>query len=320
MASICPLGVVTTEEAGFRHEAMPYDSVHDLVIQVSEFLEPGLVRGDLVMIVVESEKTAIFRNLFGERVEVAAMEEVAPNPGRLISLWHDYLADNCAPGDTVWGVGEPVYPSRKPAEVVEAQIHERLLDRAFADTPYRLLTACPYDTEQLSPEVIEEMEFSHLYVLEGGQTRTNPRYETDRETLLHGDLPNPPIPEDWFTPFTAIGLAEMRRDLAEQARDLGVLSERIPDLLLAVNEIATNSVLYAGGGTLGVWPDNGHMVCEVRDRGYIRDDLVGRRRPDFTQERGRGIWLANQVSDLVQLRTGPSGTRVRIMFDCVRAA
>jgi hypothetical protein len=179
---------------------MPYDSVHDLVSQVSEFLEPGLVRGDLVMIVVESEKTAIFRNLFGERVEVAAMEEVAPNPGRLISLWHDYLADSCAPGDTVWGVGEPVYPGRKPAELVEAQIHERLLDRAFADTPYRLLTACPYDTVQLSPDVIEEMEFSHLYVLEGGEPRINPRYETDRETLLDGDLPNPPIPEDWFNP------------------------------------------------------------------------------------------------------------------------
>jgi anti-sigma regulatory factor (Ser/Thr protein kinase) len=311
---------VTTEDARFRHEAMPYYSVHDLVSQVSEFLEPGLARGDLVMIVVESEKTAVFRNLFGDKVEVAAMEEVAPNPGRLISLWHDYLTDNSSPGATVWGVGEPVYPGRKAAEVAEAQIHERLLDKAFADTPYRLMTACPYDIEQLSPDVIEEMEYSHMYVLEGGRTRANPRYEPDPHAVLDGDLPAPPIPEDWFMPFSAIGLAEMRRDLAEQARDLGVLSERIPDLLLAVNEIATNSVLYAGGGTVGVWPDNGHMVCEVRDRGYIRDELVGRRRPEYTQERGRGIWLANQVSDLVQIRTGPKGTRVRIMFDCLRAA
>jgi hypothetical protein len=62
------------------------------------------------------------------------------------------------------------------------------------------------------------------------------------------------------------------------------------------------------------------MICEVRDRGYIRDDLVGRRRPPADQERGRGIWLANQVSDLLQIRTAPSGTRVRIMFDCLAAA
>jgi anti-sigma regulatory factor (Ser/Thr protein kinase) len=299
---------------------MPYDSTEDLVGQVSEFLEPGLARGDLVMIVVESGKTGMFRNRFGDRVEVADMEEVAPNPGRLISLWHDFLDDNCAPGDSVWGVGEPVYPGRRPAELVEAQIHERLLDRAFADTPYRLMTACPYDTSRLAPDVIVEMERSHLYVLERGETRENPRFQPEGGGLLDVDLPAPPIPEDWFTPFTAIRLAEMRRDLAEQARDLGVQSERIPDLLLAVNEIATNSVLYAGGGTLGVWPDNGHMVCEVRDRGYIRDELVGRRRPAATQVRGRGIWLANQVSDLVQLRTGPSGTRVRLMFDCVKAA
>lgn len=312
--------MTTEEEALFRHEAMPYDSIEDLVGQVTDFLEPGLTRGDLAMIVVESEKTARFRNAFGERVEVAAMEEVAPNPGRLISLWHDFLEDNCVPGDMVWGVGEPVYPGRRKAELVEAQIHERLLDRAFAGSKYRLMTVCPYDTGQLAPEAIEEMERSHLYILDGGETRRNPRFEPEEGHVLDGDLPAPPIPEDWFTPFTAIGLAGMRRDLAEQARDLGVLSERIPDLLLAVNEIATNSVLYAGGGTLGVWPDNGHMVCEVRDRGYIRDELVGRRRPDYKQERGRGIWLANQVSDLVQLRTGPSGTRVRIMFDCLRAA
>jgi anti-sigma regulatory factor (Ser/Thr protein kinase) len=304
----------------FRHEAMPYDSLEDLVAQVSEFLDPGLARADLAMIVVETGKVARFRKAFGGKVEVVAMEEVAPNPGRLISLWQDFLDDNCAPGDTVWGVGEPVYPGRRPAELVEAQIHERLLDRAFGETEYRLLTACPYDTEQLPPEAIDEMERSHLYVLQGGKASLNPRFEPNNSGVLDGELPTPPIPEDWFTPFTAIGLAAMRRDLAEQARDLGVLSERIPDLLLAVNEIATNSVLYAGGGALGVWPDNGHIVCEVRDRGYIHDELVGRRRPDFTQERGRGIWLANQVSDLIQLRTGPSGTRVRIMFDCLRAA
>jgi anti-sigma regulatory factor (Ser/Thr protein kinase) len=311
---------VTTQERLFRHEAMPYDSVEDLVDQVSGFLEPGLARGDLVMIVVESGKTAVFRNAFGDRVEVAAMEEVAPNPSRLISLWHDFLEDHCAPGDRVWGVGEPVYPGRRPAEVVEAQIHERLLDRAFADTSCRLMTACPYDTALLAPETIDEMERSHLYISNGGKTKKNPRFEPVNGGVLDGELSAPPIPEDWFTPFTAIGLAGMRRDLAEQARDLGVLSERIPDLLLAVNEIATNSVLYAGGGIIGIWPDNGHMVCEVRDRGYIRDDLVGRRRPDVRQERGRGIWIANQVSDLVQLRTGPAGTTVRIMFDCLRVA
>jgi anti-sigma regulatory factor (Ser/Thr protein kinase) len=299
---------------------MPYGSAEDLLGQVTEFIEPGLTRGELVMVIVESGKTAMFRDAFGERVEVAAMEEVAPNPGRLISLWHDFLEDTCAPGDTVWGVGEPVYPGRRPAELVEAQIHERLLDRAFADTPYRLMTACPYDIRHLDQETLEEMERSHRYILEAGRTLENPEFQSDDDPALDVELPAPPIPEDWFTPFTAVALAAMRRDLAEQARDLGVQSERIPDLLLAVNEIATNSVLYAGGGSLGVWPDNGHMVCEVRDRGYIKDELVGRRRPDVTQMRGRGIWLANQVSDLVQLRTGPSGTRVRIMFDCVKAA
>ena len=51
--------------------------------------------------------------------------------------------------------------------------------------------------------------------------------------------------------------------------------------------------------------------------GFIEDQLIGLRRPKITEERGRGIWFAHQVSDLIQLRSNPSGTTVRIMFDCV---
>jgi hypothetical protein len=39
---------------------------------------------------------------------------------------------------------------------------------------------------------------------------------------------------------------------------------------------------------------------------------VGRRRPDHGAETGRGLWLINQVCDLVELRTGACGTTVRM--------
>ena len=45
----------------------------------------------------------------------------------------------------------------------------------------------------------------------------------------------------------------MRRELAKDARRFGVEEERIPDLVLAVNENATNSIKYTGSGSLGVW-------------------------------------------------------------------
>ena len=55
------------------------------------------------------------------------------------------------------------------------------------------------------------------------------------------------------------------------------------------------------------------MICEVRDRGRLDQPLAGRasaraRRPVG----GWGLWLANQLCDLVQLRTLPDGNVVRL--------
>ena len=109
----------------------------------------------------------------------------------------------------------------------------------------------------------------------------------------------------------------MRRELAEAARRFGVDEERIPDLVLAVNEIATNSILYTGKGSLGLWQTNGRLVCEVRDLGYIEDPLVGRRRPKTTEERGTRDLVCPSGRRPDPNAQSPSGTTVRILFDCV---
>ena len=54
------------------------------------------------------------------------------------------------------------------------------------------------------------------------------------------------------------------------------------------------------------------LVSEVMDRGLIEDPLAGRRRPVPGQVGGHGLWLANQVCDLVQVRATPGGNVVRM--------
>ena len=72
-------------------------------------------------------------------------------------------------------------------------------------------------------------------------------------------------------------------------------------------------VRHGGGhGTLRLWSDGGWLVCEVSDPGHIRQPLVGRIRPASGQLSGRGIWLANQLCDLVQIRSSVAGTTVRM--------
>jgi anti-sigma regulatory factor (Ser/Thr protein kinase) len=39
---------------------------------------------------------------------------------------------------------------------------------------------------------------------------------------------------------------------------------------------------------------------------------VGRARPTFDQESGRGLWMVNQLCDLVQIRSSPADTVVRL--------
>ncbi|HSK35434.1 MAG TPA: ATP-binding protein, partial [Actinomycetota bacterium] len=86
-----------------------------------------------------------------------------------------------------------------------------------------------------------------------------------------------------------------------------------PDLVQAVDELATNSLRHGGGrGTLRIWRDAGALVCEVRDAGRLEDPMAGRERPAAERDRGRGLWMVNQLCDLVQLRSFPEGAAVRV--------
>ena len=105
----------------------------------------------------------------------------------------------------------------------------------------------------------------------------------------------------------------LRRIVARHALDAGLTSAQTGDLVLAVTEVASNSVRHAGGwGSLRIWQDPLTLYCEVLDSGYIPYPVVGRERPTVDTEASRGLWLVNQLCDLVQVRTNASGTVVRL--------
>jgi anti-sigma regulatory factor (Ser/Thr protein kinase) len=108
-------------------------------------------------------------------------------------------------------------------------------------------------------------------------------------------------------------LASLRAETEARASAAGLGEDRCADLALAVHEVAVNSCEHGGGGgELRIWEDAGALVCEVRDSGLIADPLVGRRLPSWDDDGGRGLWLVNQLCDLVQIRSGDTGTTVRL--------
>ena len=66
-------------------------------------------------------------------------------------------------------------------------------------------------------------------------------------------------------------LAEIRRLVARRAHAAGLAPGRREDVVLAVNELATNSIRHGGGsGVLRVWREPEVLICEVARRRSFR--------------------------------------------------
>jgi anti-sigma regulatory factor (Ser/Thr protein kinase) len=125
-------------------------------------------------------------------------------------------------------------------------------------------------------------------------------------------LPEPDVPTRHLE-IEPGELGGLRAFVYGVAESNGLSAGRADDLVLAVNEVATNTLRHAGGrGTLRTWRSGSSLICEVRDTGHIADPLIGRARPILGQEGGFGMWLVHQLCDLVQMRSLPDGSVVRM--------
>jgi anti-sigma regulatory factor (Ser/Thr protein kinase) len=300
----------------FRHDALLYEGPEDFVARTVPFIRSGLAAGDPVMVAVTSGRTRGLREALAadaERVRFVDMERLGRNPARIIPAWEDWVREERRPDRLLRGIGEPIWAGRSASELEECQLHESLLNVAFAASPGFHLV-CPYDASALDPTVIHEARCSHPVTLERGEQRASPQFRAAADGRGAGDapLPKPPAPAEILS-FDRRTFHEVRGVVARRGGDAGLDSSRTQDLVLAVHELAANSVRHGGGnGVLRAWLDEDAVVCEVRDRGQITDPLAGRRTPDLEQLGGRGLWLANQTCDLVQLRSSAEGTVIRV--------
>ena len=305
-----------TAPASFHHEALFYDGDEDFVALCRAYAEEGLDRGEPVLAMLGSRKLALLRKALGERaddVEFMDIEVIGRNPARIIPAWRRFVSDHASEnGVGMRGIGEPIWAERGPDEIAECQLHESLINLAFvAADSFRLV--CPYDTAALPDEVIEEACRSHPVVSERGNARPCGDYRgIDRLAARFSEpLPESPPDADEMT-VTIDDLGEARSLVRRRAQSAG-LGERADDLVLAVNEILSNSLHHAhDAGVLRIWDEPSGLVCEVRDGGRIHQPLIGREEPASGQVGGHGVWLVNLVCDLVQVRSSEDGRAVRM--------
>ncbi|HKV88538.1 MAG TPA: sensor histidine kinase [Candidatus Dormibacteraeota bacterium] len=300
----------------FRHEALLYSGWAGFIAGTVPFIRGGLEAGEPVLVVESPEKVQLLRTALdrdADRVMFADMANVGANPARIIPAWQDFVAMHGATGTRLRGIGEPIWQGRSDDELVECQRHESLLNVAFGrGRPWWLL--CPYDTDRLDASVIDEARRSHEYLSQDGVAWGSSEFRGIDGSGAPFDAPLPaPDTSVRGLAFDRRALADLRRVVGEQAMDAGLESKRASDLVVAANEVATNSILHGGGGgTLLVWRDSEKLVCEVSDSGrYGLLPLADRERP-VDGDSPRGLWLANQLCDLVQIRTFSDRTVMRL--------
>jgi anti-sigma regulatory factor (Ser/Thr protein kinase) len=298
----------------FCHQAFLYHGTSEYVNGVAGFVNAGLVLGEPAMVAVPRPQLDLLRATLrpaDKSVHFADMAELGRNPGRIIPAVEEFLREQG------WRparfVGEPIWAGRNPEEVAEATRHQALINLALSGFAVSVL--CPYDADALPSLAIADAWRTHTEVVAGGVPAPSSQYSASVHDGRLWPLALPPnqmiMPETYFDDLSVV-----RARINWEGTAAGLSPDRVDDLVLAVNEVATNSIEHAGGhGIMSLWSDTYYaVVCEVSDSGFITDPLAGLHAPGPDLE-ARGLWLVNQLCDLLEIRSGGDGTRVRLHFN-----
>jgi anti-sigma regulatory factor (Ser/Thr protein kinase) len=117
------------------------------------------------------------------------------------------------------------------------------------------------------------------------------------------------------------GLYALRATVAAHASALGASAVRVEHLVIVASELATNAIAHAGGGgSLRLWRDGDQLYCQVTDSGpgIPEPRTVGTEPPPPHVPGGRGVWIARQLCDDLEIAAGPDGTTVTAMIDLAK--
>nr|BFE64651.1 sensor histidine kinase [Dactylosporangium thailandense] len=297
------------------HQALVFDSPAVFLAAAVPFVTEGLHRGDSVLAVTSDENETLLREQIGGdagRVTFLPAAGWFDSPGRTLDAHHRRIDALPGPTGILRVLGEPVWAGLDPLETSEWGRYESVMNVALADS--RAWLMCGYDTRTLPAAIVDDARRTHPALAIGGQSEVSATfadpasYYAERNAAL---LPRPDRDVEWLPDFTE--MASVRQFIADHAVRLGVPAERLDDFTLAVNEVATNAVRHgAGRGEVRLWATDRRVICEIVDQGRALDNFLGFLRSDPQAGQGHGLWIARQICDLLEMRTGGPGTTVRL--------
>lgn len=298
-------------DRSFRHEALLYRDEDEYLDTVVPFLRDGVERGEHVLVAVPESSRDAIRDRLGDAAAGVDFVDTAPlvgNPARIIPALSALVVSHLEDRRAMRVLGNPITASAVPAVTDESRLHEGLLNLMIpTDAPLWLM--CPYDVTG-DPEVSAHAAHSHPVILDGGCYRGSTSYTGALyvDELFRRRLSDPPTGVEERR-FDRPEIGDIANRVLATAFRAGLPVERSHRLTAAVRELASDATV-SGPAVLRLWSEDGAVVCEVEDT-MVASPVVGRA-PTTTRAARKGLWLANQSSDLIQVRCTDTGTTVRV--------
>jgi anti-sigma regulatory factor (Ser/Thr protein kinase) len=301
---------LTEGRTRLRHIALFYNNISNYLFTIHEFVQKAAEQAEPVLVAVPQDKLPSDWQLLADAgVSVADMRQLGRNPARIIPALRAFADRH--PGKRVRYLAESVWPGRPAAEQLAAARYESLVNLAFADAQVTMV--CLYDAAALPRTVIASACSTHPTLLSHGRERDSLRYLGPAGYPDGLDEPLPSPPDGAVTLSYDRDLRPLRELVITAARRAALDGTRCTDLVIAASEVAANTLRHTrSGGVVRLWQTESELLCQIEDHGHIRDPLAGYLRPADGMPGGQGLWLVNQVCDLVEIRSGTFGTTIRL--------
>jgi anti-sigma regulatory factor (Ser/Thr protein kinase) len=302
---------------GFVHQGLVYGGDEQFLAAVVPFCRDGLERDDAVLAVTTTTNAGLLRDALGADAEHVQFVDAAvwyDAPGRTLAAYHRYVDERADRDGRVRVIGEPVWHGRDDLAVAEWTRYESVINLAFADSPAWIV--CPYDTRVVPERIVADARRTHPDLVTGPLAEPSPEYLAPARFSAAG----PAVVGGGAVLHFEADLAAVRRFVADTAAALGLSPTRTEQAVVAVNELATNVVEHGGGGgRVALRRTGGRIVADVADDGPnpLTDWFAGYLPPSPGQRRGAGLWIVRQLCDLVEIRSGGTGTTISLHFDAV---
>jgi anti-sigma regulatory factor (Ser/Thr protein kinase) len=297
---------------GLDHRAVLFDGAEQFVDAGGSFVRDGLRRDEPVWMVSGTPRMRSLLEALGDdgrHIDTTALDPWYSSPARMITMLMQRMGREATARGGPWIIGEVPVVGADAATRREWVRYEALVNHALAGSSARLL--CLYDSQRVEQPTLADARRNHpvLHTCSGLVASTE--YTTPEVVLreLHSsDLDAVPV--------TAAALrfddrpSPAREFVTGHAREAGLAGDALDDLRVAATEIITNAILHGRRPHwISFWVTDGGVICEVADGGLgVASPLAGHLVPDVEAPGGRGLWIARQLCDRVEI----SGARVRL--------